>query len=220
MEDKKISLVNGDINESDIPLVVREPWVDTYLRATTVLGVFLVGLIIYTYHVINHIKLNKKISGITTQLLSEEADRRLSRCDRLDAFRHNLYKIPYVNIVEIGIPVDSFPNGFRCLNSLKFYIITNDQRIFEIMSGWHIFGDMYVARFKLPNLTKLYGLQIYVSPDLIPSSFRVIDIKLRDKNGNTIWKDMVIIDLQSRDTSNGIIQDKYIVIQFDLDKYT
>lgn len=251
MSNDKISLIYGDIDESDIPVIVNESKRETYSRIAMVMSVFLAGIILCVY-AIGRLRLESETKHVAAKLLSDSdysdqcgmfsdpQESKFSKTnsklpkpkgpfnffkskgkmhDLSDGAKFNLFKIPYINIIEISMPVDNFPNGFKCLSSFKFYIITGDKLIFEIASGWHMVGEMYVTRFRLPNLTKLYGIQIYVSPDIVPMSFKVIDIKLRDQNDHIIWKDISIVDLQSQDVSNGVIQDKYITIQFDLDKY-
>lgn len=265
MSNDKISLIYGDIDESDIPVIINESNRETYSRITMVMSVFLAGIILCVY-AISRLRLKSETKHVAAKLLSDsdrpdqcgmfsgpqeskfndtrskfndtrskfsKTESKLPKSnnpinlfkskgkmhDLSDGAKFNLFKIPYINIIEISMPVDNFPNGFKCLSSFKFYIITGDKLIFEIASGWHMVGEMYVTRFRLPNLTKLYGIQIYVSPDIVPMSFKVIDIKLRDQNDHIIWKDISIVDLQSQDVSNGVIQDKYITIQFDLDKY-
>lgn len=227
-QNNEIELLYGTINKNEIPVIMNESPIFMYSRFSMFISLILLCLIITMFYVIKRYNNKKKLNEVTSLLLTKEANQKINNCEIVERLNHDLITIPYVKYIDISLPVDNFPSNLTidCFkNIFKFYIITKNKDMLEISSKWRKIDNMYFARFILPEFTELYGINIYISPDLsyskkLTSTFKVIDLKLRNKNDDIIWKDILIMDLLSKDISRGIIQQNYITVQFDLENYS
>ena len=71
---------------------------------------------------------------------------------------------------------------------------------------------------------QLSSLVIHTLPDQIFShgwqtTFKTFNILIRDKADRIIWRDTILLDFQTGDSTAGYIGGGYIPLQFDLNKY-
>ena len=222
MSSDTIKLSYGTIDPSDIPLVIQEPDYFTYSRLGLWIGIIIVGLLILAVYVIHAARQQQKIRNITSNLLIDERNSLIKRCDILS----NKVDVPNSKSIEINIPKASFGGiTIEQLNNLfDFNITTKKGNIVKLEGGWLETRDSYQIILILSDGVKLQSLILHILIDQIfvhnwQTSFKSMNIYVRDKTDRIIWRDTVMLDFITEDSSVGNIGGGYITLQFDLEKY-
>lgn len=205
----EIDLAYGKIAKKDIPIVMMEPEYYSYARFGSWFGFIVFGALFLIILVIKESQNKHFQRHISAKYLIEERNKKLIQNGKL-----------YTKYIEILIPKKCF-NGYIPTSLFKFYVISKSA-ISEIQSTWTELHntDMYIIRFVMPNYMQLQSLIIYFSPTILTANgldktINLMDIRLKNQNDDIVWKDVVIIDFTSGDTSIGIITGNYIVLQFN-----
>lgn len=222
MSDDTIKLSYGTIDRSDIPLVMQEPEHFTYTRLSSWLGIIILSLLILAAYVVHAANDQHKIRNITSNLLINERDSLIKRCNLLA----NNIDIPNAKSIEINIPKASFSAiTTDQLNRLfSFYITTKNGHMVKLNGAWFDNINSYKILLILSDGIQLHSLALHTLVDQIfahdwQTTFKSFNILVRDKTDTIIWRDTIILDFLTGDSSVGYIGGGYISIQFDLDKY-
>jgi hypothetical protein len=217
-----VSISYGTINEDDIPLIMQEPTYFTYQRLTSWVGIIIISLLVLVAYVVYAAYQQKKIRGITSNFLINERNSLLKRCDLLS----NKIDVPHSKSIEINIPKVSFDSithsQLDCLFS--FYITTTKGHVARLKGSWFANADSYTILLTLSNNIQLKSLVLHTLIDQIfahgwQNTFNTFNVLVRDKSDRIIWRDTVILDFKTGDSTSGYISGGYIPLQFDLDKY-
>jgi len=217
-----VELEYGYVAVEDIPVVLREPRSHYYSRFYSWIGLIIVALLILAIYIIKSSKNHKKQRAITSDLLIKERESKIRQCK----IAKNERDVPACKYVDMHIPTSSFGSGETSpLDELiDMQVTTTKGNIIDLHANWSTFGDMYRVRFVLPNYTKITSLLIHIEPTVVfannwESMFKTAHILVRDKAETIIWKDTIIFDFKTSDSSTGYIGEGYIPLQLDMDKY-
>jgi hypothetical protein len=219
----QVELQYGNIDINNIPIVMNEPISSSYWRMTSWLSLIIIILFILFLFIMSESNKNKEIRYQTNKMLITEKNTKIKRCDLLN----NNAQPPCAKSIELIISKSSFPNitlkDLNCLFS-SYNITTIDGKFLQLKGIWNYFGDSYHCLLVLPNYTNLSSLVLHILINQLfakgwSSTFKSFNILVRDKSDKVIWRDTVIIDFITGDSTAGNIGDGYIPIQFDLNKY-
>jgi hypothetical protein len=186
------------------------------------LSIIILSLLILAALVVQAANDQHKIRNITSNLLIDERNSLIKRCDLLA----NNIDVPNVKSIEINMPKASFSaisqDQLNCLFS--FYITTKNGHMVKLHGTWFANMDSYKILLILSDAIQLHSLVLHTLTDQIfahgwQTTFKSFNILVRDKMDTIIWRDTVILDFQTGDSSVGYIGGGYIPIQFDLGKY-
>lgn len=218
-----IDLVYGRINREDIPVIMHEPQSSIFSRLTSWTGLVLVVLILAAFYIVR--KRNEQL--LLTTIKSEQLiDMRESKI-RKDKMYKNELDVPNAKMITLYIPTSSFnsvlPDQINCLFS--FSATTTKHDVITLYANWEISGDRYKVDLELPENCKLTSLTIHVKQTTLfakkwNKTFKSAYIYVYDGTGRITWKDVILFDFDTGDSTAGYISNGYISIQFDLDKYT
>jgi hypothetical protein len=217
-----IELEFGYVPIEEIPIVLREPRTQYFSRFYSWIGLIIVALLIVAFYIIKSSKNHKKQRAITSDLLIKERESKIRQCK----IAKNERDVPACKYIDLHIPTSSFgSNNEVTLDDLiEMQVTTTKGNIIDLRANWSLFGDMYRVRFILPNYTKLTSLLIHVDPTVVfannwIATFKTAHILVRDKADTIIWKDTIMFDFKTGDSSAGYISEGYIPLQLDMDKY-
>ena len=217
-----IELTYGNIDSKDIPLVMSEPYSNSVGRKNSWLSIIIVVLLILSIFIFKEYLNKKDIRYQTHKMLITEKKSLLNRCDLLA----NKIQPPNAKYIEINIPKESFPNiTIQQLNCLFSYQITSyDGKFLQLKGSWIDMGTIYKCILILPNYMNLSSFVLHTLMQQLfakgwNNTFKSFNLLIKDKGHKIIWKDTIILDINTGDSSVGNIGDGYIPIQFDLEKY-
>lgn len=221
-EGGEIELTYGTIQPQDIPLIMREPMYSSYWRLSGWMTVIITALLILAIYVVREAHEQKELRNTTSKLLMNERNALIRRCDLVAGTAD----VPYAKSIEINISKSNLPNisqgQLDCLFS--YWITTADGKMAQLKGSWQDNGASYLLLLILPNQTRLSSLVLHTLIDQIfangwQTTFKSFNVLVRDKANTIIWRDTVILDFITGDSTAGYIGGGYIPLQFDLNKY-
>jgi hypothetical protein len=218
----EVTISYGTIKKEDIPLIMREPKYITYTRLASWTGVIIISLLILAVYVVYSHNEQKKIRHISSNMLMDERNNLIKRCDLISG----KIDVPYAKSIEINMPISALPNisqeQLDCL--FGFYITTSNGHFIKLRNTWIATADRFKILLQIPNHTQLQSLVIHTVPDQIfahgwQHTFKSLNVLVRDKTNVIIWRDTIILDFVTGDSTAGYIGGGYIPLQFDLNKF-